>query len=57
MDKEQIRMIETNNNIILYQDENGVTRVNVRFSEGELPEYSVVKKSFTTGIQFSCGSW
>ena len=50
-------MSNQDNSIILYQDENGVTRVNVRFSEGELPEYSVVKKSFTTGIQFSCVSW
>ena len=29
-------MSESENNIILYQDENGVTRVNVRFSDEDL---------------------
>jgi hypothetical protein len=29
-------MNEPGNNIILYQDENGVTRVNVRFSDEDL---------------------
>jgi hypothetical protein len=29
-------MSEPENNIILYQDENGVTRVNVRFSDEDL---------------------
>jgi hypothetical protein len=29
-------MSEPNNSIILYQDENGVTRVNVRFSDEDL---------------------
>jgi hypothetical protein len=32
----EIIMSEPNNSIILYQDENGVTRVNVRFSDEDL---------------------
>lgn len=39
-------MQQNENNILIYQDDNGITKVNVRFSDGELEDCSATHKDF-----------